>query len=275
MASDPNGKIDKQYEKDFHDDWAKSEDIAHIDVIGSNEALTAPEMRFISTVLGEDLTNTSLLDVGSGLGEAGVYFATKGAKVTLTDLSPEMLRLGRELGERYGVKVKTHLADASSLRLNKTDKFDVIYLGNLLHHVEIEDAIVNAKKHLKQDGMFVSWDPLAYNPVINIYRKLATDVRTPDEHPLTRKDLMLFEKHFEHVEQRFFWLTSLIIFVLMFVIERRNPNKERFWKVILKEGNKWAWLFKPLSILDRCIITIFPPIRLLCWNVVVVARGPK
>jgi hypothetical protein len=104
---------------------------------------------------------------------------------------------------------------------------------------------------------------------------MATDVRTPDEHPLKWADINLFHKHFGTVETRYFWFTTLIIFVIMALAQRRNPNKERFWKVVVQEGNKWAWLYRPLESFDRLLLTIFPPFRLLSWNVVVVASKPK
>ena len=75
--------------------------------------------------------------------------------------------------------------------------FDVVYAANLLHHVDIEETLIEAKRILKPDGVFVSWDPLAHNPVINIYRRLAMGVRTEDEHPLKMKEIAFFKKHFK------------------------------------------------------------------------------
>ena len=47
------------------------------------------------------------------------------------------------------------------------------------------------RRVLKPGGRFFSYDPLAYNPAINVYRKMATEVRTPDEQPLTRADVQI------------------------------------------------------------------------------------
>jgi hypothetical protein len=58
----------------------------------------------------------------------------------------------------------------------------------------------------------------------------------------------------------------------MALAPRRNPNKERFWKVIIQEGSKWEWLYRPLEALDRFLLAIFPPLRMLCWNVVIVCK---
>ena len=72
----------------------------------------------------------------------------------------------------------------------------------------------------------------------------------------------------------YFWLTTLVIFVIMAFVQRRDPNKQRFWKAVVEEGEKWGWLYKPLEKLDRVILTLCPPFRLPCWNVVIPARHP-
>jgi 2-polyprenyl-3-methyl-5-hydroxy-6-metoxy-1,4-benzoquinol methylase len=261
-------------EREFHDMWASSEDVEAIDVRSSNEVCTAPEMRHITQRLG-NIKGKRLLDVGCGLGETSVFFAMQGADVTASDLSQGMLDAATRLAYANNVLIKQHLASAENMELPPEAKFDIIYSGNLLHHVDIEETISRITPHLAEGGKFVTWDPLAYNPAINAYRILATDVRTPDEHPLKWSDIKIFHKHFKDVETKYFWLTTLIIFVIMIVFQRRNPNKERFWKVVVKEGEKWSWLYFPLEKLDRFLLMLLPPLRLLCWNVVVVASNPQ
>lgn len=261
-----------QFEREFHDAWADSEDVEKIDVRASNEVCTAPEMRYITQRLG-NIKGKRLLDVGCGLGEASVYFAILGADVTSSDLSQGMLDATTRLAQANNVSVKQHIASAEDMQLPPDARFDIIYAGNLLHHVDIEQTITRIKPHLAPGGTLVTWDPLAYNPVINVYRAMATDVRTPDEHPLKWSDIKLFHKHFRVVETQYFWLSTLLIFLIMALIQRRNPNKERFWKVVVQEGGKWGWLYLPLERFDRLLLKIFPPLRLLCWNVVIVASN--
>ena len=262
-----------QNEREFHDAWAESEDVEKIDVLRSNEVCTAPEMRYITSRLG-NIKGKRLLDVGCGLGEASIYFALLGAKVTSSDLSQGMLDATSRLAKANKVSVKQHIASAEDMQLPPEEKFDIIYAGNLLHHVDINETITRIKPHLATGGMFVTWDPLAYNPAINAYRMMATETRTPDEHPLKWSDIKLFHKNFGSVETKYFWLTTLLIFVIMALAQRRNPNKERFWKVVVQEGEKWSWLYRPLEKLDCLLLKIFPPLKLLCWNVVVVASNP-
>lgn len=262
------------YERKFHDTWAESEDINSFDVLKMNEVCTAPEMRFIIQSLG-DINGKCLLDVGCGLGEASVYFALLGAKVTSSDLSKGMLEATLRLAKKNGVFIQPLHSDAEDLKWPLEEKFDIIYVGNLLHHVNIKETLKRLKKHLKPDGVFISWDPVQYNPAINFYRKMASDVRTPDEHPLRISDIKAFRENFSVVETKFFWFFTLIIFIIMAIVQKRNPNRERFWKVVVQEGDKWAWLYTPLAFVDRILLAIFRPLGWLCWNVVIIAKLPK
>jgi SAM-dependent methyltransferase len=259
-------------EEAFHDEWAASEDPAAIDVRKRNEACTAPEMRHLRRALG-DLRGRELLDVGCGLGEASVYFALEGARVTATDLSPGMCAATRRLAELNGVTLETHVAAAEDLRLGDR-QFDIIYTGNTLHHVDLAATLRRLLPHLRPDGVFVSWDPVAYNPVINVYRRIATRVRTPDEHPLRLRDVRAVAGHFATAEVRWFWLTTLVVFVWMAVGQRRSPNRERYWKKVVDEADRWEKIYRPLEHLDTFLLRWLPFLRPLCWNVVIIGRGP-
>jgi 2-polyprenyl-3-methyl-5-hydroxy-6-metoxy-1,4-benzoquinol methylase len=239
-----------------------------------NTACTAPEMRSIRASLGP-LRGKRLLDVGCGLGEASVFFALEGADVTATDISSGMLDAAQRLAAANNVALRTVVSASEDLAIAAEEPFDIIYTGNTLHHVNIAESLSRLLPLLKDDGTFVSWDPVAYNPVINVYRWMATEVRTEDEHPLTLADIRTIRGHFRSSQIRWFWLTTLLLFIVMAVIQRRSPNKERFWKKVVEEADRWAWLYRPLEMLDRVLLTVFPFLRPLCWNVVVIGRGPK
>lgn len=259
-------------EEKLSDVWAEGIDVKTIDVVRSNTVCTVPELRFIHASL-PDIRGKRVLDLGCGLGEASVYFALRGAKVTSVDLSKPMLDVVQRLAKRYNVSVRTVQASVEQLKFPSGTSFDIVYVGNVFHHVDIAKTLAGIHKYLKPTGVLVLWEPLHYNPIINVYRRIATSVRSHDERPFTMADIDVFKREFPHAEIRWFWLSTLVIFVIMAVVQRRNPNKERYWKSIIKEAESWEWLYKPLERFDQMILKAFPILGLLCWNVAMICRN--
>jgi SAM-dependent methyltransferase len=257
----------------FHDAWAKSTPLEDVLVRECFEAPTALENRFILERIG-DLRGKKLLDIGVGLGESSVYFALRGAEVTAIDISPLMIEKVVRLGQRYGVNVEGRVSDGEDLNA-PADTYDFVYLANTIHHVQNRaELFEQMSRALKPGGFFFSYDPIAYNPVINVYRRMATGVRTPDESPLTVADLKLAQKCFSNVGHREFWLSALLLFVKYYLKDRVHPNADRYWKRILRETPESLWWWVPLRSLDR-ILTRIPGLRWLAWNVVMWGEKPQ
>ncbi|MGD0428859.1 MAG: class I SAM-dependent methyltransferase [Candidatus Acidiferrales bacterium] len=263
MASDT---ITHQREAAFHDAWAGSTPIDDVLVRECFEVPTALENHFILTRMG-DLRGKRLLDIGAGLGESSVYFALQGAQVTMTDISPGMVQTGRELARRYGVEIEGIVSEAEDLGV-AAESFDYVYIANTIHHVRDRDALFQKiHRALKLGGRFFSYDPLAYNPAINVYRRIATEVRTEDEAPLTVVDLRLARKYFPNVQHREFWISTLLLFVKYYAVNRVHPNQDRYWKRILRETHESLRWWMPLRALDAAL-TRLPLMRWMAWNMV-------
>jgi 2-polyprenyl-3-methyl-5-hydroxy-6-metoxy-1,4-benzoquinol methylase len=255
-----------QREADFHDEWARSTDIRSISVREAFEAPTAMENRFLLAQMG-NLRGKRLLDVGAGLGESSVYFALQGAHVTTTDISPEMVETALKLGDLYGVKLEGVVSIGEDLRVAE-GSYDFVYVANVIHHVHDRARLFGQiHKALKPGGRFFSIDPIAYNPVINVYRRMATEVRTEDESPLTRSDFALVRQLFSDTGHREFWIASLLLFVKYMVVDRVHPNADRYWKRILRETDDTMRWWKPLRALDSALTRI-PGLRWWAWNTV-------
>ncbi len=255
-------------ERAFHDAWAAETPSSAVRVFDAFEHITAQENRFIRGLMG-DIRGLRILDVGAGFGESSVYFACQGAKVTANDISPVMLARCAELAGQYGVGVSPLLSPAGRFEFGE-GRFDIVYGANVLHHVgDTRSFLAAVKRALVPGGRFFFFDPLAYNPVINVYRRLATAVRTEDEHPLRLADLKMLEEIFGEVRHREFWLATLLLFVKYFLIDRVHPNEDRYWKRILREDpRRIGWWFRPLLRLDGLLLRL-PLVRNLAWNTVV------
>ena len=256
----------------FHDAWATSTPIDDVLVRESFEAPTALENQFILSQMGP-LSGKKLLDIGAGLGESSVYFALQGAHVTTVDISPQMVSTALELGRRFGVELKGIVSSAEDLKL-PGETYDIIYIANTIHHIHDRASLFRQiRQALKPGGTFFSYDPLAYNPLINIYRRMATAVRTPDEAPLTTADLRLARKYFTEVQHREFWISTLLLFLKYYLKDKVHPNQDRYWKRILRERSETLSWWMPLRALDR-VLTRLPLVRWLSWNVVIWGRRP-
>jgi SAM-dependent methyltransferase len=254
-------------EATFHDQWASSTSLDDVLVRECFEAPTAIENQFILRKMG-DLKGKKVLDIGAGLGESSVYFALKGAQVTTTDISPLMVEKVLQLAAKFSVGMTGIVATAESLNVPE-NHFDFVYIANTIHHVHDRPALFEQiRRALKPGGTFFSYDPLAYNPAINLYRRMATAVRTPDESPLTRSDWKLASRYFENVGHREFWIASLALFAKYYLVDRVHPNTDRYWKRILKERAESLRWWYPLLLLDG-VLTRLPGVSLLAWNTVI------
>jgi len=259
-------------EATFHDRWASSTNLDDVLVRECFEAPTALENQFILRKMG-DLKGRKVLDIGAGLGESSVYFALKGAQVTTTDISPLMVEKVLQLAARFGAEMTGIVSTAESLNVPE-NHFDFVYIANTIHHVHNRLALFEQiHRALNPGGAFFSYDPLAYNPAINLYRRMATEVRTPDESPLTRRDVSLAENYFENVDHREFWIASLALFGKYYFIDRVDPNAVRYWKRILHETPERLQWWKPLARLDE-LLTRLPAVRWLAWNMVLWGNKP-
>lgn len=262
--------FDKRLRKEiaFHDNWAAKIAVENLDVDIYFEGSTCPENRFIVRQLG-NVRGKRLLDLGCGAGENSVYFARKGADCVATDISSGMVDTALKLAEKYGVSIEGKVINAMEIDFPE-NSFDIVYAANILHHVNPQLALREMHRVVKPGGKVCFWDPLKHNPIINIYRRIAKDVRTEDETPLDINIVQFTKKLFSEVEYDTFWLVSLWVFIQFYLIERVDPNRERYWKKIIDEEPRLRSLYYRLEGLDRLVKKV-PFMKRFAWNIAVVA----
>lgn len=236
-------------------------------------SITAIENQHILSQFG-DVRGKRVLDYGCGSAEGGIYLAKQGAKVVGIDVSAGMLEAAQRLAAHHGVSIETRQV-TSDLIPAADEEFDLIYGNGVLHHVSLNIAIPELARVMKKDGKGCFIEPLPYNPVINVYRRIAKEVRTPDEKPLRFADIERFKGSFADVSHREFWLTTLSVFLKFYLIDRANPNRERYWKKIYTDSAKLQSFFGPLRDLDTRLLSLVPPLRHMCWNTVISVSGPR
>lgn len=135
-----------------------------------------------------------------------------------------------------------YIMDANNLAFSN-NKFDLIFGGALLHHLELPIALKEIQRVLKPGGKFIFWEPLRLNPVAILIRAITPKYRTKDERPFGIKELNLVRKHFDmhFIPFEFFSTPIGVISKLLF----KNPNN---------------FLMKTAYKVNRILLKIFPPL---------------
>lgn len=98
----------------------------------------------------------SVLDIGGGPGRYAVYYARKGCKVTLADLSEGNVAFAGTKAEEEGLPLTALAANCLELDSLHLGQFDHVFLmGPLYHLLEAADRVVAvevALRHLKPGG---------------------------------------------------------------------------------------------------------------------------
>ena len=102
-----------------------------------------------------------VLDVGAGTGNASIEAARRGASVTASDLTPELLDAGRRRAEAEGLDLEWVEADAENLPF-EDESFDVVMssIGVMFapHHHDAADELVRVCRAGGTIGL-LSWTP--------------------------------------------------------------------------------------------------------------------
>jgi len=150
-----------------------------------------------------------VLDYGCGLGTATLFLAKNGAQVIGIDISQEAIKQARRraMEENLADKTNFFVMDAEAMEF-EDNSFDIVCGTAILHHLNLNKALPELARVLKPNGTGIFREPLGYNPIINLYRKLTPYLHTPDEHPLVMRDLKLIEFYFKNVKIDYFHLFS-------------------------------------------------------------------
>ena len=159
-----------------------------------------------------DLRGKSVLDYGCGHGMAAVVLARAGANVTAFDLSLGYVAEARERAAANGVNVTCTVADGEELPFPDAE-FDAVWGNAILHHLDLARAGRELFRVMKPGVIAVFCEPWGGNPALALARRFLPypgKDRTPDEIPLTRRDLAPLRAVFPIVECEGFQLFGML-----------------------------------------------------------------
>jgi demethylmenaquinone methyltransferase/2-methoxy-6-polyprenyl-1,4-benzoquinol methylase len=121
------------------------------------------------------MAHHAILDVGGGTGDISflMYNASKGADITVSDINPDMLKVGEARAADRGLTGKLKWAEANAEELPFADNsFDIYTIAFALRNVtHIDKALKEAFRVLKPGGRFfcLEFSKPAYEPLEKLY----------------------------------------------------------------------------------------------------------
>ena len=240
-------------EQDFHDAKARE----GVDDFYGFGALEAADT-YVFESLG-DLRGRRVLELGCGDGETSVRLARAGASVVAIDISPEMIGVARQRAAQAGFADAIETRATSGEDLDFPDhSFDAVYGHSILHHLNLDVSMPHIARMLKPGGLAAFLEPLDHNPLINGFRRLTPNRRTPTEKPLSFRQLASVASHFSGWEHREFYLFSLLAFV---------------WYYGLRSRTLFRCTLAVLQPVDRMLFAFVPFLRRYAWVTVLRLKG--
>jgi len=166
--------------------------------------------RFFEAEVQPRARGAKVLEYGCGDSSYALKLNRWGAEVTAIDISDEAIEETRKLMAEHGFLNRTTLLRMNAEELTFPDEsFDLVIGRAILHHLDLEKSYAAIARVLKPGGAAIFLEPLAHNPLINLYRRMTPHLRTEDEHPLTMRDLQASRRHFDAVRVQYFTFLSM------------------------------------------------------------------
>ena len=175
------------------------------------------------------LAGRDVLVVGCGFGEDALRIARLGAKVKAFDLSPEALDIARQRARRESLDIDFGEMPAETLRY-ADDSFDCIVARDILHHVDIPNAMAELRRTARPGAVFLMNEIYTHSGLQAVrqsrfvervlYERMKSTIYgssdvyiTADERKLDERDLAAIRAHL-HVprfEQHFYFLVTRVV----------------------------------------------------------------
>jgi ubiquinone/menaquinone biosynthesis C-methylase UbiE len=188
----------KRFEEETRDQLNKYYSIAHlID-------------KYYNNKLNKACNGKTVLEYGCGLGNYSAKLSELAAKVHAIDISEVAVLKARETAQNNSLRnIRFHVMNAEELNF-PDNYFDVVCGTAILHHLKLNLAYSELARVLNKNGKIFFIEPLGHNPLICLFRKLTSQFRTEDEHPLLIRDINLLDQYFNNKEIKYFFLLSIL-----------------------------------------------------------------
>lgn len=178
-------------------DWKHD---AKYDEVFANRNILKPVYKFFSNI---DQPHIRVLDYGCGAGWTALLLAKKVAQVDAFDISEGRIAVLNKYIEHNNIKnLNATVANGESL-FYENESFDYIFGNAILHHLRLDVCLPEIARVLKRGGRAAFCEPMAHNPLINLYRYIKhhyIEKYLGTDQPIKYSDIPIFEMHFSRVE---------------------------------------------------------------------------
>lgn len=221
-------------------------------------SITRSSEAFVRQWLTRRCPGRRVLDYGCGDGKNSFLCVEHGAEAVGIDISDVSVRNASREAARRGIadRARFLVRDCEATGFSEGE-FDLICVSGVLHHLDLRRAFAELARILRPEGEVICAEPLAHNPVFQLYRRMTPHLRTTWEvdHLIRRRDLTLARHYFDHVEARCFHLAALAA-------------------VPLRSTSIFATLLSLLETLDGVVLRL-PVVKWLAWQVVFTLSRPR
>lgn len=146
--------------------------------------------RRVQMLTGHIHPDQQILELGCGTGYFTRELCKTGARITAIDISPELLAEAR--AECLADNIQFEIQNAYAMTF-ADQSFDSVVGSSVLHHLEVDSALREVQRVLKDDGCIYFTEPNMMNPQIAIQKNIPALKRrlgdSPDETAFFRSSL--------------------------------------------------------------------------------------
>lgn len=217
-------------EREFHN-IRFADDSEREDRVGRFYAAIANCFDWYRTRVFAAATQRSVVECGCGAGDFALDLAGAARQVIGIDISDVAIDQAQRAAQRRGVINATFLVDNAEAMQARDHSVDVVAGSGIVHHLDIPQAMQEFRRVLRPGGVAVFAEPLGHNALLNWYRGRTPELRTPDEHPLTVRDLRAMAQGFESAHIAYFGLISPALGLLWRTTDPQRALTKFVWRL--------------------------------------------
>jgi SAM-dependent methyltransferase len=199
---------------------------------------TAYPLEYAHYLVG-DVRGKTVLDLGCGCGMNAVCLAERGARVWALDISESLARIARQRFAAHNLLERACVLVASAHAIPlPPESIDVVFGNAVLHHLDLNRAVVELDRVLRPGGRAVFREPVENSRMLRQIRRaipLHWERVSPFERPLTSQALTEFAGRVGSHNSRLFSLPHVRLSRRLPVVRDHEEMLYRVDRMLLRQ----------------------------------------